>query len=53
MHLSCCPLAGRALDSSSLIFLPSTPSHAFVLVIHRFYIYDIIIISIFIITLVE
>lgn len=53
MHLSCCPLTSRALNSSSLIFLPSTPSHAFVFVIHRVYIYDIIIISILIITLVE
>lgn len=53
MHLSCCSLTGRALHSSSFILLPSTPSHALVFVIHRVYIYDIIIISILVITLVE
>ena len=53
MHLSCGSLTGRALNSSSLVFLPSTPSHAFVLVIHGIYIYGVIIISILIITLVE
>lgn len=53
MHLSCCSLTGRALHSGSLILLSSTPSHAFVLVIHRVYIYDIIIISVLVITLVE
>ena len=53
MNLSRCPLTSSALDSCSLIFLSSTPSHAFVFVIHRFNINGIIIVSIFFVPLME